>query len=332
MLAGAGPAGYDRTMGEPEKSGGRPVVVVPIYNDWPSLKRLIQDVASFPGPRPFLILVDDGSSEPGPDAETLAGADPGGEILRLRRNVGHQQAIAIGLCRAIARNGAGPIIIMDGDGEDRPEDVGRLLGGLATRPGAVIVAERARRHAALGFRLFYRLYGATFRALTGRHLGFGNFCALMPGTARRLSQMPELNLHLAATVLRSGLPVERLAIDRGRRYDGRSKMNFVALTSHGLRSIAVFGETVLTRIVIAAFVLAALGAIGLAVVFAMKLMGIASPGWATTVGGVILIVLGQIAMTGLLGLFVILRGQRPYQGDAERMAQSLIERIDKLGA
>ena len=68
--------------------------------------------------------------------------------------------------------------------------------------------------------------------------------------------MPELNLHLAATVLRSGLGLHRLPIDRGPRYDGRSKMSFVDLTSHGLRSIAVFGETVLTRIVIAAFLLA----------------------------------------------------------------------------
>jgi hypothetical protein len=142
--------------------------------------------------------------------------------------------------------------------------------------------------------------------------------------------MPELNLHLAASVLRSGLPVERLAIDRGRRYDGQSKMSFVALTSHGLRSIAVFGETVLTRIVIAAFLIAALGAAALAVVFVMKLLGITSPGWTTTVAGVILIVVAQIAMTGLLGLFVILRGQRPDPVDAERAAQALIERIEKL--
>ncbi len=220
---------------------------------------------------------------------------------------------------------------MDGDGEDRPQDIAPLLAALAVRPSAIVVAERARRHAPLGFRLFYRLYGASFRALTGGHLGFGNFCALMPGTAGRLSQIPELNLHLAATVLRSGLPIERLTIDRGPRYDGRSKMNFVALTSHGLRSIAVFGETVLTRIVIAAFVMAAFGALGLAIVFAMKLLGIASPGWATSVAGVILVIVAQIAMTGLLGLFVILRGQRPDAADAPRRAEALIERIDKLG-
>ena len=325
-------------MGEMENSARRPVIVVPVYNDWSSLQRLAEALGGLGGVRPRLIVVDDGSSEPGPGPDALARAGLAGELLRLRRNTGHQSAIAAGLCHAVAENREAAIVVMDGDGEDRPEDVARLLAALPSPradggrdAGAVVVAERARRHAPLGFRLFYRLYGATFRALTGRHLGFGNFCALSPAAARRLSRMPELNLHLAASVLRSGLALHRLPIDRGPRYDGRSKMSFVDLTSHGLRSIAVFGETVLTRIVIAAFLLAALGALILAIVLVVKLIGYASPGWATTVAGVILIVVAQIAMTGLLGLFVILRGQRPDLSDGESAARSLIDRIERFG-
>ena len=253
-------------------------------------------------------------------------------MVRLRRNAGHQAAIAAGLCHA-AGNGEDVIVVMDGDGEDRPEDVGRLVAALpAGEPASVAVATRGRRHASFGFRLFYRLYGATFLALTGRRLGFGNFCALSPAAVRRLTRMPELRLHLAAAILRSGIPVRRLPIDRGHRYDGRSKMSFIDLTSHGLRSIAVFSETVLTRIVIAAFLLAAIGALILAIVFAAKLTGHASPGWATSVGGVILIVVSQIAMTGLLGLFVILRGQRGDLSDGEAAARSLIERVEAFGS
>jgi glycosyltransferase involved in cell wall biosynthesis len=320
-------------MGDLIKSGRRPVIVVPVYNDWTSLQRLAEALAGPGGVQPRLIVVDDGSSEAGPGPAALARTGLSGELLRLRRNTGHQSAIAAGICHAVAENGESPIIVMDGDGEDRPEDVARLLAALpqGTDGPAIAVAERARRHAPLGFRLFYRLYGATFRALTGRHLGFGNFCALSPAAARRLSRVPELNLHLAATVLRSGLALHRLPIDRGPRYDGRSKMSFVDLTSHGLRSIAVFGETVLTRIVIAAFLLAALGALILAIVLVVKLIGYASPGWATTVAGVILIVVAQIAMTGLLGLFVILRGQRPDLSDGESAARSLIDRIEPFG-
>jgi glycosyltransferase involved in cell wall biosynthesis len=321
-------------MGDADSSGQPPAIIVPVYNDWSSLQKLAEGLASAAPVRPRLIVVDDGSSQAGPDLAALARAGLAGEVLRLRRNSGHQSAIASGLCHAVAENAEGAIVVMDGDGEDRPEDVRRLLAALENGEavnGAIAVAERARRHAPLGFRLFYRLYGATFRALTGKHLGFGNFCAMSPAAARRLTRMPELNLHLAATILRSGLALRRLPIDRGPRYDGRSKMSFVDLTSHGLRSIAVFGETVLTRIVIAAFLLAALGALILAIVLAVKLMGFASPGWTTTVAGFTLIVVAQVAMTGLLGLFVILRGQRTELADGEAAARSLIDRIEQFG-
>ena len=124
--------------------------------------------------QPRLIVVDDGSSDPGPGAAALGRTGLAGELLRLRRNTGHQSAIAAGLSHAVAENGEAAIVVMDGDGEDRPEDVARLLAALPPQRadgghgGGIAVAERARRHAPLGFRLFYRLYGATFRALTGR--------------------------------------------------------------------------------------------------------------------------------------------------------------------
>ena len=309
----------------------QPSIIVPVYNDWRSLLQLAKEISAQPGPRPRLILVDDGSTESGPDNQALERTGLSGDILRLRRNFGHQQAIAVGLYHAVARGANGPIVIMDGDGEDRPENVGRLLVRQVDHPESVVVAERARRHAPFGFRLFYRLYGSVFRLLTGQRLGFGNFCALGLEPARRLVRMHELNLHLAATVLRSRMPIERISIDRGARYDGRSKMNFVDLTSHGLRSIAVFGETVLTRIVIGAFWLALFGALVLLTVFTMKLLGIASPGWATTVSGAVLVIVAQIAMTGLLGLFVVLRGQRIAALYPQAAAAALIERIDSFG-
>ena len=195
----------------------------------------------------------------------------------------------------------GTIAAMDGDGEDRPEDLPALLAAVGGESQRIVVAERARRHAPLGFRLFYQLYSLVFRLLTGQHLGFGNFCALGPAAARRIVHMPEVTVHLAATLLSARLPIRRLSMDRGPRYDGRSKMSFVALTGHGLRSIAVFGEAVLTRIVIAAFWVAALGALVLLIVFLMKLGGMASPGWTTTVAGVVIGVVVQTVVVSLLG-------------------------------
>ncbi len=276
-------------------------IVVPVFNDWASLLPLAKGIAAAMAEhRPRLVVVDDGSSEPGPDLELLAHTGLAGEILRLHRNCGHQQAIAVGLCHVVARGGAEAIAVMDGD-------------------------------APLGFRLFYRLYGFLFRLMTGQHLGFGNFCALGPAAAQRVVHMAELTIHVAATLLIARLPIRRLPIDRGPRYDGSSKMSFVSLTSHGLRSIAVFGETVLTRIVIAAVWIAGVGALALLIVFAMKLMGVASPGWTTTVFGVVLGVVLQIAVAGLLGLFVILRGRRTDPGEPDALARSMIARIEPFG-
>ncbi len=318
-------------MGEPSDSPA--TIVVPVFNDWAALLPLVQGIAAATagGPRPRLLIVDDGSSERGPELERLAGTGIAGEILRLARNLGHQRAIAVGLSHAVAGGGQGPIAVMDGDGEDRPEDLPRLLAALGNEPSRIVVAERARRHAPLGFRVFYRIYGFLFRLLTGRHLGFGNFCALGPDAARRVTRMSELTIHLAATLLCCRLPIVRLSIDRGPRYDGRSKMSFVSLISHGLRSIAVFGETVLTRIVIAAVWLAGLGALALLIVLAMKILGVASPGWSTTVAGLILGLVVQIAVASLLGLFVIMRDQRLDPGVPRALAEAMIDRIDRFG-
>ena len=114
MLVGRRSAHYDGAMREPETSEPRPATIVPVYNDWSSLQQLARAIAGLSDPRPWLIVVDDGSGEPGPDLEALAGMGLDGEILRLRRNFGHQQAIAAGVCHGVARNSEGPIVIMDG--------------------------------------------------------------------------------------------------------------------------------------------------------------------------------------------------------------------------
>src|SRR5262249_23310175 len=143
--------------------------------------------------------------------------------------------------------------------------------------------------------------------------------------------MPETTIHLAATLLVSRLPIRRLSIDRGARYDGRSKMSFVALAGHGLRSIAVFGEAALTRIIIAAFCLAGLGALVLLIVLAMKLAGLASPGWATTVAGAVVGLLVQTVVVSLLGLLVVTRGRRAEAQDPTALAKSMIRYIERFG-
>jgi glycosyltransferase involved in cell wall biosynthesis len=291
-------------------------VVIPVFNDWDSVRVLIGrlgDALVQQAAPVHLVIVDDGSTEPESGlAEAVEAAGLECVLVRLARNVGHQRAIAIGLCQAVTELRAGTVVIMDGDGEDRPEDVPPLLEAHRANPRAIVVGDRRRRSEGAGFVLFYRLYKRLFSLLTGTPISFGNFSVMGYEAARRLVNMHELLLHVPATMIRSRCTIVRVAIDRGERYAGRSKMNLISLIVHGLSSIAVFSERTFTRILVfcaGVFVLSALAAV---IAVLMKLFGMATPGWTTTVAGILMIVLVQNAAVALGGLFVVLNNKRDF--------------------
>lgn len=294
---------------------GRVIVVTPVYNDWESVGILIQRLATLSDHadgRMRVVVVDDGStgSPAGlEDAARRSGLDV--RLLTLVRNLGHQRAIAVGLCHAVTEMGADRVVVMDADGEDRPEDVPRLLHALqGTDPLSIVVAERHGRSEGWLFVLFYRIYRLLFSMLTGIPISFGNFCAMRSPAARRLIAMHELLLHLPATVIRSRCPIVRVATDRGSRYAGQSKMNLISLVVHGMSAVAVFSERTFTRLLVFAAGVFGLATLATVVAMLLKLLDLASPGWLTTVAGVLMIVLVQSASVALSGLFVVLNNKR----------------------
>ncbi len=119
-------------------------VLIPVYDDWAAVARVISELDAT-GRHFDVLLVDDGSVTPCPAALTgIAGAGAI-EVLRLRRNLGHQRAIAIGLAYLESRGDQSPVVIMDGDGEDQPADVLKLLDAADATPGRIVFAERTRR-------------------------------------------------------------------------------------------------------------------------------------------------------------------------------------------
>lgn len=291
-------------------------IVIPIFNDWESARILIRrlgDTLVGEVGTVHVVLVDDGSTEPEFGLADAVAATPFQlTLLRLVRNVGHQRAIAMGLCHAVTVLKASSVVIMDGDGEDRPQDVPMLLARLRAKPGAIVVADRRRRSEGMGFVLFYKLYKAIFSLLTGTPISFGNFSAMDGAAARRLVNMHELLLHVPATMIRSRCPIERVATDRGERYAGRSQMNLISLIVHGLSSIAVFSERTFTRILVFCAMIFGLSALGTVAAMLLKLSGMATPGWTTTVAGILMIVLVQNAAVALGGLFVVLNNKRDF--------------------
>ena len=199
---------------------------------------------------------------------------------------------------------------MHSDGEDRPEDVPKLLARHAASPGSVILAQRSRRSESALFKASLAVYKLLFRVLVGRVIDFGNF-SLLPITAvQRLCHTSDLWNNLPAAVMRSRMPYELVPTDRGRRYVGKSKMNWMGLVIHGLSALSVFADVILVRLLATAAAISGIALIGIAVAIVIRIAtDLAVPGWTTTVVGIFLIVLVQMAVAIIVASLALLGGR-----------------------
>lgn len=261
----------------------RLVVVAPVYDDAAAAARLLENLKSaFAGADVSLhvLLIDDGS--PVPLAEQLQ-LPPGAtaEILRLRRNVGHQRAIALATAYVQEHVPCDAMVVMDADGEDRPEDAVALVDRCRDSSWQRIVfAERSRRSESALFQVFYRLYQLLHWMLTGVRVRVGNFSVVPASRLGALVTLPALWNHYAAAIFQARLPRELVPTARGARYSGGSKMNFVSLMVHGLQAISVFVEVVAVRLLLSVCFLS----FGCAALLALALMtpflsAIGAPAW-----------------------------------------------------
>jgi glycosyltransferase involved in cell wall biosynthesis len=294
----------------------RVVILVPIFNDWESLTRLLREMDAALQSASIVCrvtVVDDGST-----------ATPSNELLnqkyahlqkveriRLRCNLGHQRAIAVGLAHLCKTRDAGSVVvIMDGDGEDRPEHIPRLITALAEQHCGVVFAARTKRMEGLFFRLMYFLYRLAHWLLTGVPVRVGNFSALSFSLLPQLLMRHDLWNHYAATILRSGIRFSTVPIPREQRYAGKSHMRFSNLVAHGLSAIAVFGEVVGARLIIffSGVTLIAFSLLGMLLGIRL-LTAHAIPGW-TLIAVCLLLLFGMQALLSILVLALIVLGDR----------------------
>ncbi len=192
------------------------------------IRRLDQAIASYPCAL-HVLLVDDGSAQ---------GCNS-----------------AIGPAHIDQTAACDAVLVMDADGEDTPDGALQLVRSFSDQGRTqAIFAERSRRVESILFRIFYRMYKGLHRVLTGISVRVGNFSILPRGHLSTIVTLPELWNHYAAVVFRSGLPLTLIPIPRGYRIAGKSRMNFVALVTHGLSAISVFGDIVGVRLLIGSLV------------------------------------------------------------------------------
>ncbi|MEZ5397276.1 MAG: glycosyltransferase family 2 protein [Bryobacterales bacterium] len=286
-------------------------VLCPVFDDWPSFRQLVREIASVaPGMRSAVtvLAVDDGSSArlDALDPDDCAGLERV-EVIRLLTNLGHQRAIATGLAELRADSDFDAVVVMDADGEDRPEDLPRLLELHRANPDKVIVINRAKRTEGFLFRALYVLYKALFWLLTGTRIRNGNF-TLAPRAALAgvLSSASVWN-NFAGSVRRARAPKLELSLPRGKRYAGKSKMNLVSLVVHGLSAVSVYADVVMVRVVVLSGVMALLSLLALITVVVVRyLTDLAIPGWATNAAGLALVMLVQNVVLSLIASFILL--------------------------
>ncbi|MCP3720358.1 glycosyltransferase [Paraburkholderia sp. CNPSo 3281] len=282
----------------------RVVVVTPVYEDVEASSRLFKELAAQFGESVFVVAVDDGSVKQPLEAESLEVAGIDGVVLKLRRNVGHQRAIAIGLGYASERiRPHQRVVVMDSDGEDLPSTIHSLLTQLEPADVDVVVAQRKSRVETFRFKAFYAVYKTFYSVMTGRAISFGNFMALKAHAVKRLVAMQELSIHVAGAVLASKLRTNTCPLDRGPRYAGKSKMNFVGLALHGFKGLMVFAEDVLVRVGIVCALIAALSVAGAVLAIVLKLLGFSTPGWFSVALGILMLMFLQ---TGALALMTLM--------------------------
>lgn len=238
------------------------VIILPVYNDWEPLKPLLDQMdAVLAGLdiRGTVLLVDDSSPQrPEPNQfrrRFVALSEI--HLLSLRRNLGHQRAIAIGLSFAHDHfNAADMILIMDSDGQDAPSDFHKLLAKFdATSGGSIVFAERKRRSEGVSFRFFYMLFRVVHQWLTTHSARVGNFSLLPREQLRRLVVVSEIWNNYAAAVRKARLPYALVPIDRAKRTVGETKMNFSSLVSHGLSAMSIYNDVIGVRTLSLAIVL-----------------------------------------------------------------------------
>lgn len=281
------------------------VIITPVYEDSESASILFQHLFAEFGKQVYILAIDDGSIQNPVEVSIFEKIGLQATLIRLKSNIGHQKSIAVGLNYAAENlKHFENFIVMDSDGEDSPFSVKTILKELNTSNTDIVVAERRKRYESTKFKIFYLVYKLFFWAFVGKKIYFGNFIGLKLSSIKRLTSMRELWLNFAACVLNSKLRIKSCEIDRGERYAGLSRMNFISLTLHGFKALMVFAEDVLVRVGILCSIVAILSILGAFLAIFLKIIGFATPGWFSVALGILFLVFLQTAALTLMSLML----------------------------
>jgi len=225
-------------------------ILIPVYNDWESVFKLLENIdlqIADLNVEASVLIINDGSTELRPEINLNLNNLKFAQVVNMKENRGHARCYAAGLKYINDKENFDYVIPMDGDGEDRPEELKLLINKTNEHPDKVITANRIKRSEGLFFKFCYLVHKYLTFIFTGKSIKFGNFTCLPKSLVSQMIKEPATWSSFSGSL--SKIARERTSISsiRGSRYFGPSKMSFFNLLKHSLSIIAVFKITALIR-------------------------------------------------------------------------------------
>ena len=226
------------------------VVLIPIYNDRESLKILIENINNeikVLDHEISLVVINDASSQQIVDTYPNIESINSIEIVNMKENRGHARCIASGLKYIFEKKEFDFVIPMDGDGEDRPEEIKNFIELSKQSGEKSLIGERVKRSEGIIFKTCYQFHKFLTLAFTGQSIKFGNFTCLSKSTVKKLLDEKATWNSFSGSLKKIEKELISIPSTRGKRYFGPSQMSFFNLLKHSLSIISVFRKTVLIR-------------------------------------------------------------------------------------
>ena len=226
------------------------IILIPLFNDWKSVSKLLNEINSQVinwNADVSVIIVNDASTEARSGLESNYKKIKSVKILNMKENRVHQRCIASGLKYICENEDFDRVIVMDADGEDRPEELNDFFNKAQENSKMTITGNRFKRSEGIVFKILYEVHKLLTLVFTGKLIKFGNFTCLPKDHVKQLIQKPYLWNSYSSSVVRTINDRTFIPSKRGLRYVLPSKMNFTGLVFHSLAIISVFRNTVIIR-------------------------------------------------------------------------------------
>jgi len=225
-------------------------ILIPVYNDWQSVSELLDNIdLSLANVRHEIsvLVVNDASNHDRVDNDKTFENIISIKILNMKKNQGHARCIATGLKYIYEKEDFDYVIPMDGDGEDRPEEVKEFINQIEKSSGKPIVGKRVKRSEGLFFKICYEFHKFFTLTFTGKSIKFGNFTCLPKTTVEKMVNEKATWNSFSGSLTKVENDFIEIPSIRGDRYFGPSKMSFYNLIKHSLSIISVFRKIFLIR-------------------------------------------------------------------------------------